>query len=352
MKKSIKAFLSFSVLAIGSVLSSCNVFEDEGDCSVHYRVPFNYSMNILNVDAFSSQVTSVTLYVYDSDGRLALTKTESGAALAAPGYMMDVELMPGHYSMLAWCEGTPSYSPSTSFTIGGEAAPTVITDLSATLPLQGSDTPAPYCDQDIVPLFYGYTADVDCPDTFGTVILPAINLTKDTNSINVSLENLEGSEIATDALTVTIEATNSQLDWQNAVIGDLGFVYRPWSVTQLSSERSRADGDDDQEETGPTTNPVTGIFAELTVGRLMTDRNPVLVVHRKFDDTDIIRLDLVKFLCMVKGHFAGNYTDQQYLDRMDRHTLTFFVDADLNWYMAGGININGWKVVPPQDMEL
>lgn len=352
MKNSIKAFLSFSAIAIGSILSSCNVFEDEGDCSVHYRVPFNYSMNILNVDAFSSQVSSVTLYIYDQQGRLALKKTESGAALSAPGYAMDVELMPGRYSMLAWCEGTPSFTPATSFVIGGGADPSAITDLSASLPLQGGGSSTPYSNQEIVPLFYGYSAEVDCPDTFGTVTLPALNLIKDTNTINVALENLEGTEIAVDALTVTIEADNSCMDWTNALSGDLAFVYQPWSVTALSSDRSRAEDDDSSEETEPSTNPVTGIFAELTVGRLMTDRKPVLVVHRKFDDKDIIRLDLVQYLCMVKGHYAGNYTNQQYLDRMDRHTLTFFVDGDLNWYTAAGININGWKVVPPQDMEL
>ncbi len=344
MKKSIKAFFTLSVIAVGSLLSSCDsmIFDDQGDCSVHYRVPFNYSMNILNVDAFSSQVNSVTLYVYDKDGRLVLTKTESGAALAAPGYAMDVELLPGKYSMLAWCEGTASFTPATSFTIGGGANPASITDLTATLPLQGTDA-TPYCDRDIVPLFYGYSAEVDCPDTYGTITLPAIDLIKDTNIINVALENLEGTEIATDALTVSIEADNSRLDWTNELAGNLAMEYRPWSVTLLSSERPRSE---------ETTNPVTGIFAELSTGRLMTDRKPILVVHRTHDDTDIIRLDLVQFLCMVKGHYAGNYTNQQYLDRIDRHTLTFFVDASLNSHLAGCININGWKVVPPQDMEL
>ncbi len=343
MKKSIHAFLTTTAIAVAAAFSSCDtIFEDQGDCSVHYRVPFTYTHNILNADAFSTQVTSVTLYVFDSDGRLAFTKTESGEALAAPGYAMDVELKPGRYSMVAWCEGTPAYSPSTSFEIGGSGHPAAATDLTATLPLKG-DEGGYYSDLDIAPLFYGYAAEVNCPDTYGKVTLPAINLAKDTNIINVAVENSDGTEIETDALTVHIEASNSFLDWRNDVTGDLSFSYLPWSVTQISSERpGRADN----------TDPVTGIFAEMTVGRLMVDRKPVLVVHRTEDDKDIIRLDLVRFLCMVKGHYAGGYSDQEYLDRMDRHTLTFFVDASLNWYTAAGININGWKVVPPQDMEL
>ena len=358
MKKSIQAFFTFSAIAVGSLMSSCHIYEDEGDCSVHYRVPFTYTMNILNADAFSSQVSSVTLYVFDSQGHLALTKTESGAALSTPGYAMDVELLPGRYTMLAWCEGTPAYTPSTSFTIGGGGSPSAVTELSATLPLLG-DPSALYSDKDITPLFYGYKADIDCPDTYGTVTLPAIDLIKDTNVINIALENLEGTEIAADALSVSIEADNSQMSWTNAVTGDTQFAYRPWSVTLLSSERgdtSRADGDEGTGEgegegdNGPAVNPVTGILAELTTGRLMADRKPMLVVHRNVDDKEIIRLDLIKLLCMVRGHF-GNWSDQEYLDRLDRYTMTFFVDADLNWYSAQGINILGWKVVPPQDVE-
>ena len=81
----------------------------------------------------------------------------------------------------------------------------------------------------------------------------------------------------------------------------------------------------------------------------MADSHPKLVVHRAWDDTDIIRLDLINLLMLVRGHFP--YSGQDYLDRVDRYTMTFFVDADLSWYTAEGINILGWKVVPPQDVE-
>lgn len=343
MKKSIRSFITLTAIAVGSLLSSCEpIWNTQGDCSVHYRVPFTYTKNMLGTDAFSTQVKSVTLYVFDSAGRLALKKTAGVEALAASDYAMDVDLLPGRYSLLAWGEGAPAVTPASSFVIGGGDSPASVEELSASLPLEGSGD-ALCSNRDIVPLFHGYNADVEFPDTYGVVTLQAIDLMKDTNTITVALENLEGSEIQEDALTVSIEADNSRLDWANNVVGNTGFSYLPWSVTLLSSDRS---------EVRSGTNPVTGIFAELTTGRLMTDRKPVLVVHRKHDGQDIIRLDLVKFLCMVKGHYPGALSDQQYLDSIDRYTLTFFVDAGLNWYIAGGININGWKVVPPQDVEI
>ena len=45
-------------------------------------------------------------------------------------------------------------------------------------------------------------------------------------------------------------------------------------------------------------------------------------------------------------------TDQEYLDRQDDYSILFFIDASNNWYMAGGIYINSWAVVPPQNENM
>lgn len=348
MKKSIKVFYAISAIIIGFLVSSCDsvIYDPQGDCSVHYSVPIVFKENHYGMNVISAEVNSVTMYVYDAQGGFVLSKTESGEALKEPDYKMELNLLPGRYSMLVWAEGIPSYTPAISFAIDGGDHPADISALSATIPLKTDSDGALYVDEDIVPLYHGYLADIDFPDTYGNVVLPELELMKDTHIINVSLENIDGTEIAPDALTVSIEASNSRLDWRNMPMHGQTFSYRPWYVAQISSERPdelRADGD---------LTPVTGLFTELTVNRLMTTSKPILVVHRKSDDKDIIRLDLVQFLCMVKGHFPNLVTNQEYLDWTDRHTLSFFIDANLNWYMAAGININGWKVVPPQGTEL
>lgn len=327
------------------------IFDDQGDCSVHYQLPLTYKMNYLDVDAFSSQVTSVSLYVYDTAGNLVLHKTESGELLSQPDYKMDLDILPGTYSMLVWGEGTPDGTPTTSFEIGGGENPVSASDLSASLPLKEDNNGSLYSDEDIVPLFYGYAPEVVCPDTYGYITLPAIDLMKDTNTINVVVESIGGYGIDKDELSVSIQADNSDLDWQNAVVGNKTFSYIPWSVTWLRSDRednTNATRDDNDAED----NYATGLLAELSLGRLMADRKPMLVVHRNSDNMDIIRLDLVKYLCMVKGHLLAGCTDQQYLDRMDHHSLTFFVDRYLNWYLGMGININGWNVVPEWNVEI
>ena len=84
--------LLWGVIAFGS-LSSCDsaIYDDEGDCSVHYRVTFTYDMNMKWANAFPHEVKSVTLYIYDRNGQLVMSKTDNSAALASPDYFMDVE---------------------------------------------------------------------------------------------------------------------------------------------------------------------------------------------------------------------------------------------------------------------
>ncbi|MBR5478056.1 MAG: FimB/Mfa2 family fimbrial subunit, partial [Bacteroidaceae bacterium] len=88
------------------MFTSCDdsfVYDDEGDCSVHYRIKFKYDRNMKFADAFSTEVTSVALYAFDKSGILVYQGAESGTALADAGYALPVELQPGEYELLAWC---------------------------------------------------------------------------------------------------------------------------------------------------------------------------------------------------------------------------------------------------------
>lgn len=62
--KKIFVFLSATVLALGTTVS-CDglIYDGEGDCAVTYRVKFRYDMNMKFADAFSHEVSRVTLYV-------------------------------------------------------------------------------------------------------------------------------------------------------------------------------------------------------------------------------------------------------------------------------------------------
>lgn len=359
MQRSIRYMAILLATCSASLLSTgCNglIYDDQGDCSVHYKVAFTYTMNMLNADAFSSQVSSVTLYVVDKEGNIVTSKKEQGAALEAPGYVMDVDVAPGTYDLLVWAEGASPVADPTEFVIANGATPTAITALSASLPLSDNES-GKYCDKDIVPLYHGLLRDVEFPDTYGDVIVGPVDLTKDTNVIQVLLQTTDGSEISSDDFTFSITADNSELDYTNLPVGTVPVNYYPWSVTQTSASFDKpggGSGNEEGDQSGEDTRAdgVNGLLAELSTGRLMADRHPILTITRHTDQTELLSMDLVKYFLMVKGEYNKPVSDQGYLDRCSNYTLMFFIDREHNWYTAAGIYINGWRVVPPQNEEL
>lgn len=336
----------------GLIATGCNglIYDDEGDCSVRYKVAFSYTMNMLNADAFSSQVSSVTLYVIDKDGNIVKTKSESGASLAAPGYVMDIDVKPGVYDLLVWAEGTSPVDNPTAFTIGDGNPPAAITTLSASLNLSSGDN-GEYCNKDIVPLYHGLMKDVEFPDTYGDVIAATVNLTKDTNVIQVLLQTIDGSEISADDFTFSITAANAFLNYANQPSVAPTVSYFPWSVTQTEASYGIPE-EGEQNGAESRAGSVNGLLAEMSTSRLMADRHPMLKIHRNTDNTDVLSIDLVKYFLMVKGEYNRPLTDQEYLDRCSEYSLVFFIDGEHNWYTAGGIYINGWRIVPPQHEEI
>ena len=229
--------LLWGVIALGS-LSSCDsaIYDDEGDCSVHYRVTFTYDMNMKWANAFPHEVKSVTLYIYDRNGQLVMSKTDNSAALASPDYYMDVEVLPGKYDLLVWATGKSPVDNPTAFEVASAAPGSAMSTLGAKMPLDG--TPADgghYVDRDIVPLYHGIMRGVDFPDTYGNVTLGPVSLTKDTNVMQVLLQNTDGTTMKADDFSFYITAANNELDYLNKVVSTTQFSYRPWAMTLTSA---------------------------------------------------------------------------------------------------------------------
>lgn len=332
------------IFASGMALTGCDswIYDDEGDCSVRYYVPITFTESFDGGDAISDQVRSVTLYVVDGRGNVVSTQSADIPRGSATGYAMEVDVAPGSYDLLVWGQGESPMADHTAYIIGTGNA---ISALNATLPLSGTDG-ALYCDRDIVPLFNGYSRNVEFPDTYGDVTIDPVNLTRDTHVFQVLLQTIDGSELLPEEVTIGIEAANSEIAYTNAVTSTGTFTYYPWQVTATSASF-------DTPETTPASRAdANGLMGELTTGRLMADRTPQLVVRREADGKDVIRINLIEYLLMVKGEYNRNLTNQQYLDRMRTFTLMFFLDENRNWYTAGGIFINGWRIVPPQQGTL
>ena len=345
--------LLWGVIALGS-LSSCDsaIYDDEGDCSVHYRVTFTYDMNMKWANAFPHEVKSVTLYIYDRNGQLVMSKTDNSAALASPDYYMDVEVLPGKYDLLVWASGNSPIDNPTAFEVASASPGSAMNTLGAKMPLDGTADAGLYVDRDIVPLYHGIMRGVDFPDTYGNVTLGPVSLTKDTNVMQVLLQNTDGTTMKADDFSFYITAANNELDYLNKVVSTTQFSYRPWAMTLTSASLDKPEARAASKALARAQTEANGILAELSTGRLIDTRTPRLVVRRNSDGEDIISINLIQYLLMVKGEYNRQMSDQEYLDRNDNYSLMFFVDDNRNWYIAGGVYINGWRIVPPQDTEL
>ena len=61
-----------AIIVTAFLFVSCDgmIYNDEGDCSVRYRLKFRYDMNLKFADAFAHEVKSVRLYAFTPDGEL------------------------------------------------------------------------------------------------------------------------------------------------------------------------------------------------------------------------------------------------------------------------------------------
>lgn len=313
-------------------LASCErIFEYEGDCSVHYQVKFKYDMNMKYADAFPNSVSHVALHVYDAaTGKLVLKQTESGVALSRHDYVMELEgLKPGSYDLVAWCgDGLQNGT----FDIPSQAAGDSMTDLICTMDRgeKGSVT------EDVHQLFHGkkrVTFDAD----YGTQV-DTVSLIKNTNVVRVVLQHLSGIDVDPSLFTFEIKDQNGTMAHDNVILDDEVLTYSPWSVTAGS-----AGIDADIYGTKAKTS-VSVALAEFTVGRLVTENNPVLSIYNVQEQEQVLSIPLKDYALLVKGYYNKGMSDQEYLDRQDEWNLTFFLDEHGNW-LSSQIIINSWHIV-------
>lgn len=341
----ISALKSWSLVLMAftaTALTSCDSIlgEDEADCSVDYRVKFKYDMNMKFADAFANEVRSVTLYAFDQNGRFAFQSTEQGGMLAEDGYAMKVDVEPGDYDLVTWAglEGEESF-----------AVPVLIPGVSTLDDLncrmnreylgRAADGSA-YVDEDLKPLFHGMVKKQNFGRAHSDEII-TVPLTKNTNNVRIVLQHLSGEPVEVDKFTFTIEDENGLMDHSNRLMKDEELTYYPWHTDQgtagMGPDGSRAQ------------TSVSVAIAELTVGRLVVENNPVLSIYNDKQEK-VLSIPLIDYALLVKGNYHREMSDQEYLDRQDEYNMTFFLDENDRWHDAF-IYINAWRVVL-QDTEL
>lgn len=336
--KSVRLFV-LAGLCAGMAGCSDFIYDDEGDCTVRYLVKFKYDYNMKFADAFRPEVDMVTLNLVDDSGKVVWTRTESGEALKAEGYAMQVDVAPGTYSLLAWC----SSAEPTTFTTGDDGTRE---GLHTHFHAEADESGACHIRHSLDRLYHSYMPDVEFPDISEGDVVYTMPLTKDTNHFVITLQQLSGEPIDENMVEFEITDDNRHLQWHNLPLPGNRVTYHQWYRTTVDADISTATASRDADN-----GRFAGVIAELTTSRLMEDSNARLNVYRTDTGETIASIRLIDAVLLVMGYENSRLLSaQQYLDYKDEYNMTFFLDKDHHW-VDGALQIESWRVVY-KDVEI
>lgn len=330
-------------------LSSCDsmIYDEEGDCAPYYKVRFIYDTNLKFVDAFSTEVQEVTLWLVDpATGDIVWQKHESGEALSKEGYLMDVDVDPGRYTLVAWAGSGHTSSFRVADALKGEDLRCRLEDRTPSL--SGNDR----VDNRLNRLFHGREENVEFEDRQG-VHIKTVRLIKDTNELHIILQHLSGENIDHNDYTFTVTSDNGHLDWDNSVIPEKEISY--FAHTSYSG-MAGVEVPDDGQIIGRNTRTMTSVSAavgHISLSRLMVDDNTFVRIYNKEGEC-IVKLPLVDYAILIRNEYPrpnGKFlSKQEYLDYQDEYSMTFFLDRNGRW-MNTYILVHTWRK-EVQDVDL
>ena len=320
-------------------MSSCDswLYEEEGDCSVYYRLKFRYDMNLKWADAFANEVTSIHLYAFDNSGVLAWQKAEQIVPETAENYSMLLDLPAGDYKLLAWCGLQNDGEREESFSVPeARVGETRMEQLQCALNRQHDESGA-YSNEHLYRLFHG-VLDVSLPvNDDGGSYEYTMSLIKNTNHIRVILQHLSGEDVNKDDFIFRIDDENGLMAHDNELLPDENINYRPWDVQNVEAGIGM-DGN-------RAVSNVKGLVADFTVGRLI--ETMILAIDTK-DGKKVARIPVMDYALMGKEYYEKEYNypmdKREFLNRLDECVMTLFLDENNNW-VSSVIQILSWRVV-------
>ena len=326
--------LMLATLFFALSTSSCKegfIYEGEGDCGTYYNIAFKYDYNMKFANAFANEVNSVSLFVFDSNDTLVKNiVVNDSAKVQATGFSIPLELESGKYELVAWA-GLMN-EESFDLLADVEVGKTKREELQVALKTANDNR----VEKDLQPLYHGamtldYTSE---PGTY----TETISLVKDTNVVRIMLQQMSDGVVA-EKFRYEITADNGLLDWNNDVIESGMITYAPWSVMTGTAEV-----DPDYGTNSTRADQVSVAVAEFTLNRMIDGKSPILTIYNLEEDVPVLSIPVADYALLVKGHYNSNMSNQEYLDRQDEYTMTFFLDDDGDW-LSASIIVNSWRVV-------
>lgn len=336
-----------TIALLGCVASSCNSVLDfeEGDCSIEYRVRFKYDYNMKYANAFANEVKTVTLYAFDEEGKFVYQRTEEGDILKADDYSMKVDIEPGDYNLVTWAGLDDKSFAIPLLTPGVSDIDELTVKTNRIINTRANAEGSYVVNSKLSSLWHGQSMKVSTRAWKEKVI--TIPLVKNTNTMRIILQQMQGAEVDVNKFDFAIYDDNGWMNYDNSLLKDNTLTYLPYYRAQGSTNTgTRAISDKYEDE---TTN-ISVAVVQITVARLMADKNPRLRITNKETGKVVLSIPLIDYLLLAKQEGHKDMGAQEYLDREDAYSMTFFLDSNLNW-LNTSIIINGWTI-RLQDVDL
>lgn len=343
LSKLFRSIVAVALTVVGlSGLSSCSaVYDDLDECprGVQMRFVFDYNLEFAN--AFPRQVDCLTVYVFDSEGKLVERRVETTEVLADEGWRMTFDLPAGQYRAVAYggleCE-------EASFAHTNSDIRT-LEDLE--VKINADHVADDEASRPARPLHDLYHGAQDFTVTEGlTYDKTTVEMMRDTNHINLVLQHIDNTPVNPDDFRFEIVDDNTLFNHANEVKPCGTVTYTPWATgTRTTGTDGRAAGDD-----------VQVAYAELSTSRLMyrsqhtwldsdgkNNVGPRLKITNVNNGKTVVDIPMNNYLLLLKSDKLGKMPNQEFLDRVANYGLVFFLDQNNSWVRVN-IVVENWTV--------
>lgn len=336
MKYDMKYLFFASLLMIG--FCACGtVFEDGEDCPFNpgpnptpeavYKIKFDDSYNMSYADAFSSEISSIALFVIDNQtNKLVWSKEDTDiAALKSGNYEVILPLNPGTYDFVAWCGITKAdnkEAPSFALSSAYEVNETTMEQLTTQL-VNGIENGEKYIHETpLTELHNGILLQQTLTMNDTTLVIP---LVRNTNNIRVALQRTDGTDLDAADFDFSVEASNGIMNYNNELMADKLRDYRAFNKKNNTS-----------------TTGGTAVVAEMSIARMVLGK-PIRF-KATYKESTLINIPLITYALLVKGYYNEKMTDQEFLDRQNDWNFIFFLNDQNKWEQSN-LYINDWHVI-------
>lgn len=300
-----------SCLLLLLALFSCTSIDDTlSECQLYVRFRYDYNMEFS--DAFAAQVNRVDVFVFDKDGTFIRKISEQGESLGSGSYSMPLQLPVGEYRIATWAGMSDDFEMPELV-----AGKSTLEDLTVRMKREESLIH----NKALKPLWYGEVKTINF--TGKQEQAETVRLIKDTNKFRFILQKSgPGEDLDMNDCQFEIRADNGYYDWNNDLLNDDLISYQPYHLEKVED---------------------VGIVVEMNTMRLLEYKKVYLMLTRKSDGKELMKIDLIPYLLLTKmeGH---NIPAQEYLDRQSEYAIVFFYNPELLNFLSSKIVINGWTI--------